>query len=245
MISCASDNCRTQVIRMAYLKGAFIGVLYNLFTCEHPKKKTRDAASGGATLSGEADLTNTIYSLYDNFDGTGDLAEHIPDVGNTWTLGTGSLTLSGGLLTLDSESDAQHRIIFSNTLGIADTTIDFYMLFAADFESGMNIDFNRTDNANRWTIYFSPPYVILSSYVGGVSTSYGTDTGTIGPTSMHLRIVTNDDIVEVYRDEVLVLSANVTDRPNKSSTDILINWFQSSGTVQFDKITALGVFNPP
>ena len=191
MISCTSDNCRTQVIRMAYLKGAFIGVLqtclYNLFTCEHPKRKTRDTASGGVTIVGEADLTNTIYDLYDSFTGTGNLVDHTPETGNVWTVGTGSLTLADGLLTLDAESGMERRIIFANTLGVADTTIDFYMFFVADFESGMNIDFNRVDDNNRWSIYFSPPYVMLSSYVDGVQTSYGTDTGTIGTTSMQDR----------------------------------------------------------
>lgn len=245
MITCSSKYCRTQTVRMAFVKGAFVGVIQTcssgLYTCDHPKRFTNDTSTGGVRLGGTAIITETEYDFYDSFTSLSaeDITVHTPEVGGAWTKsGTGdyALTVENGYLALTGSSD---QAMGHNDFGVANALMEFYMSFNYSFSSGMTIDFNKLNDDNKWIIYHSPPYVQLNERTSGVSTERGLYTIPDEYTSMKLGIRTNGDTIQVYVDDVLRITYTVSNRPNKTNSLFSINWFSMSGFLHFDKVTAL------
>lgn len=204
---------------------------------------------GRKRLSGcaSASYVTPDYAFIDNFneDTETPLDEHIPNVGGAWTVESGLALVDDGYLTLDQVSPMDRRIIITNDFGVADATLTFSMLFTAGFESGMSIQFNRQDDANYWSLYHSPPYMILFERTDSIQEQRGEYTGTFGYTTMKLDIVTDGDDIIIYKDDVEVIAYSTEDRSNQNATEFKIDWFKNSGTLQFDKISAIPPFNPP
>lgn len=187
------------------------------------------------------------YAFLDTFDSSSEvpLDEHGPNVGGMWTIEDGSPTVNSGYLTMERTSSDSRRIIIANDFGIANATLTFDMIFSAGFESGMVIQFNRADDNNYWSVYHSPPYLILFERTNSVSVQIDTYTGMFGYTSMVLAIRTNGDSVFVYKDEELVMSYNTEDRSSKTASAFKVDWFKNSGNLLFNTISAVPIPNPP
>jgi PKD repeat protein len=183
-------------------------------------------------------ITVPTYSFYDTFTGTSDLASHTPEIGGAWTVVSGIPSVDNGYLTLERTSDIDRRVVIINDMGIADAIMVFDMSFTPNFESGMTLEFNRLDDSNHWAVYHSPPYLWIFEHTAGVQTTRATYIGTYGYTTMSLKIITNGDTIDVYKNDVLIMTYTVANRSHKTYSGLRIDWFKNSGTVQFDKISA-------
>lgn len=192
----------------------------------------RTKLCGSATASYE-----TIDHVFlDHFDDVAviPLQDHVPNLGGMWTVESGAPYVEDSYLIMAPS----YRIIASNDFGIADGNLMFAMEFNADFSSGMTIEFNVQDADNHWSLYQSPPYLVLFEKVSGALTQRGLYTGTYGYTSMNVIIQTNGDTVTIYRNGVSVIDYTVTNRSSKSATHFKIDWFRTSGFLKFHMIGA-------
>ena len=179
------------------------------------------------------------YTFYDDFNGAiMPLSMHSPEVGGAWTTGgTGSVVLTG-TGAADFTGDPLSTIFASNDFEIADATIVVDMSFAPDFDSGMQIEFNRTSDTDMWFLYHSAPSFVLFERTSNVSVARSTFTGTYGYTTTNVKIVTAGDTINVYQDNVLIITYTSPNRPNKTSTAFRLFWFRSDGNLQFNLVTA-------
>lgn len=183
------------------------------------------------------------YTFYDDFVGPADtpLTMHSPEVGGAWT--TGGTGLSTMLLTGGGALDVGGAALFNaafaiNDFEIADATMIFDMSFDPNFGSGMTIDFNRSDDNNKWQLYHSPPYFTLFEITGGISVNRGSFTSVFGCSTAIVKIITAGDSISIYFNNSLIISYTVLNRPSKTYTGARIFWFKASGFLHFNLITA-------
>lgn len=198
-----------------------------------------EIGAGGIVISGTADVGRTAleYSFFDSFTDSGsvDLSVHSPEIGGAWNSLTGTNTVASGYLTQDGAFTA---ISATNDFVLPRVTAIFDLEFAAGFNSGMTIDFNKLDSNNCWVLYHSPPYFTLFEITNGVSVSRASYTDVFGYTSMQLILQLNGDTINVYKDSVLIMTYTVSNRANKNHTKFSLNWFKTSGFLRYNKIVA-------
>lgn len=182
-----------------------------------------------------------IPIFLDNFDGTGELIDHTPDIGDPWTEDVDrSYVLSDGKLDLGGNANLANTGV-SNNAPQADIDITFDLTIDPNFNSGMHIHFNTIDDNNGWFIYHSPPFLAPVRIMAGVPSSlgdFGLSIGISGYTTIAVRIVTKGDNFKIYRDGVLAIDKTVADRNFKAATGFGLSWFRSSGFVYVERVIA-------
>jgi len=178
----------------------------------------------------------------DNFDGTGGLTSHTPDIGNPWTeVFPSSYLLSGG--KLDLGNGTTNNVGIENDAGHADIDITFDLTIDPNFGSGMGIHFNTVDNNNGWYIYHSPPFLAPVRIINGTPSSLGSlglsdNDGNANYSSISVRIVTKGDNFKIYRDGILVIDQTLANRAFKTATKFGVDWFRTKGFVYVEKVIA-------
>ncbi len=181
MRSCASNICKTQPIKMAFLKDAFVPFnttcAMNLFTCLEPKRKYQLTSLGGTQVNGSSNfgsvfsqnttggtLTNgsaidseiePSFLLLDNFNGAAGLVTATTaDSGQTRIQTTGDIALSGdGYAYHDGNSPDDAYLSYSPEVSVTNGV--YNITLASEFGDSPYFIFNvnPAGSGTGWVVY--------------------------------------------------------------------------------------------
>lgn len=184
--------------------------------------------------------------LEDSFTGTGDFAEHPPEVGS-WNIG-GSFTLTGDGRLLFQQLTQSGLNSPSLLSGRFDALIE--MEFDSGFTNTFDVEFNVNNDVvtTQWKTVVSGSAIVLNEITDGTPTQRGSYSLPGGTTAIALRINTEDDdgdTVNIYVDDVLRITYTIENRVGKNNTDFVLNGDINAFDFYLDYVRVTNPFNPP
>lgn len=191
--------------------------------------------AGGASGPSNTVTANTVnfYELYDTFtdnDGT-QLSAHTPEKGTTWDE-TGSIQVQSN--NAEGITLGATRFFCFATMPVA--TADGYTQITLN-GTDRNIGFivNVQDVDHNWMVWVDSNGTVL--YEQTAKETFVNRGSSVGTFPIVLKAVTNGDTIEVYADDVLVITYTVTDRPFKANAKVGIMIYDPEN--QHTKILAM------